>query len=350
MKQLSQYEKIGLMWRQSIDSLKLMTEYPPKFMNPHKKWIYSQNSPDSEPPHGKITVSRWNALPIPFQEDFIPAASGDTLYDMLTGFFEYSTFEGPEATWYLNFADRNLFGYYQGALFAQDEMQVMEHPILGSVRSWLEEQSLNAPKYHPNTQNASGSPTPYLFQGVERRFNISTDNNSEEERPHGLYGKRFMGASQKAIELATVCLIPPTFSNIIAISALSPRRGKYTRSQITKLFTTVYTGFMAARIESNQSPFIATSKPPRVIIHTGNWGCGAFGGNPTLIALIQLLAAKCAGIDLLVYHPLSNEKQYNHALKIITEELGEIMRNKGVMAALIQLEACGYEWGVSDGN
>lgn len=350
MERLRKIENQGLLWRHSIISSDLMAEYPPKFMNTHKKWIYDQNTQWTEPPSGELTISRWKALQIPFPEDFIPASSGETLFEMASGFFEYRVFEGSETTWYLNFADRNLFGYYQGALFAQDEMQVMEHPILGSARSWLEEKSLETQEYHPNTQDASGSPTPYLFQNIERRFSIATDKNSEAGRPNGLYGNRFMGASEKAIENATTILRPPTSSNIIAISAISPRRGKYTRAQISKLFSTVYTGFMAARIESNRSPFIATTKPPRVIIHTGNWGCGAFGGKPTLIALIQLVAAYSAGIDLLVYHPVSNEIQYDKAMKLFSSKLKGILKIKGVMAALFLLESHEFEWGTSDGN
>jgi hypothetical protein len=39
--------------------------------------------------------------------------------------------------WYLNFAHYNLFCAYGGSLFAQDEMQVAEHPPLCSLREAL---------------------------------------------------------------------------------------------------------------------------------------------------------------------------------------------------------------------
>jgi hypothetical protein len=39
--------------------------------------------------------------------------------------------------WHINFADKHLFGYYGGGLFAQDEMQTAEMPILASVREAL---------------------------------------------------------------------------------------------------------------------------------------------------------------------------------------------------------------------
>lgn len=38
---------------------------------------------------------------------------------------------------YVNFADPNMFVAYAGPLFAQDEIQVMEHPTLASVREYL---------------------------------------------------------------------------------------------------------------------------------------------------------------------------------------------------------------------
>jgi Poly (ADP-ribose) glycohydrolase (PARG) len=39
-----------------------------------------------------------------------------------------------------------------------------------------------------------------------------------------------------------------------------------------------------------------------VAVHTGYWGCGAFGGNRVLMALLQVLAAGSAGLDQLVFH------------------------------------------------
>lgn len=39
--------------------------------------------------------------------------------------------------WHINFADKHLFGYYGGGLFAQDEMQAAEIPTLASVRESL---------------------------------------------------------------------------------------------------------------------------------------------------------------------------------------------------------------------
>ena len=49
--------------------------------------------------------------------------------------FDYAPNSDDVAHWYPNFAHSCLFVAYSGALLAQDELQVMEHPILGSLRS-----------------------------------------------------------------------------------------------------------------------------------------------------------------------------------------------------------------------
>jgi hypothetical protein len=43
----------------------------------------------------------------------------------------------PVVSWYKNFAHSHLFIAYAGGLYAQDEMQVAEHPILASLREAL---------------------------------------------------------------------------------------------------------------------------------------------------------------------------------------------------------------------
>lgn len=52
--------------------------------------------------------------------------------------------------------------------------------------------------------------------------------------------------------------------------------------------------------------FASVSSP---IISTGNWGCGAFGGNPTLKFLQQILAAQWAQKTKVRYSTFGNQKQ-----------------------------------------
>ena len=41
-------------------------------------------------------------------------------------------------------------------------------------------------------------------------------------------------------------------------------------------------------------------------IATGNWGCGAFGGNAQLKSMVQWAAASCAGTPMLHYYTFGN--------------------------------------------
>lgn len=99
-----------------------------------------------------------------------------------------------------------------------------------------------------------------------------------------------------------------------------------------------------------------------VVVHTGNWGCGAFGGSRPLMALVQRLAAQSAGnwlmrivlsyvgVDKMVYH--SFDKEGSTGYQVGSDELADC-ETKGWGTKQI-LEACvnntKFIWGQSDGN
>jgi len=56
-------------------------------------------------------------------------------------------------------------------------------------------------------------------------------------------------------------------------------------------FPQAYVGFVGSNTYKNNLPAIAT----------GNWGCGAFRGNPKLKILIQLMAAAVAGRSMVYF-------------------------------------------------
>src|SRR5262249_26029594 len=150
--------------------------------------------------------------------------------------------------WYLNFADEDLFCGYRGPLFAQDEIQVGEHPALGSLREALK--ASGVPALEPFTRD-KGRPTPVLVRGVERRCAVDTDPDLTAGRPYGLYGNSFARARPADITRATTVLEPPTISNILAMEAPPGGQGAYTIEQIQGIVITAHTGFTAARIESH---------------------------------------------------------------------------------------------------
>ncbi|MFX1238648.1 MAG: hypothetical protein ACFE8P_13145, partial [Promethearchaeota archaeon] len=295
---------------------------------------------------GNVIISKWSQIEWPedlSQNKLLTSHLMDhDIYKYQSRFSDLNAIE-----WHVNFADRNLFGYYGGGLFAQDEMQVAEHPILGSIRECLCELELEDLKYGPYTRDVNSSPTPVLIQGAQRRVEISIEPSKIYGRPNGLYGKEFSNASETTIKKATRVLSPPTITNLIAMEAPKYGKGKYSLKTITEVFNTAYSAFLATKIES----YSQSGKLNPVIVHTGNWGTGAYGGDKTLMALLQILSSSIAGIDYLVYHCFNTElsEHYKEGLKIF-EELTSYKENTTIINLIHEIEKMDFEWGATDGN
>eukprot|EP01119_Soliformovum_irregulare_P024335 TRINITY_DN869_c0_g1_i2.p1 TRINITY_DN869_c0_g1~~TRINITY_DN869_c0_g1_i2.p1 ORF type:complete len:244 (+),score=63.28 TRINITY_DN869_c0_g1_i2:344-1075(+) len=237
-----------------------------------------------------------------------------------------------------------------GPLFAQDEHQVTEHPSLASVKeALLKDKNSSNGAFPPITREGNRS-TSILIRGVQRRVEIGLEPNAEANRPNGLYGNNFMQASQEVIEVATRIISPPSISNIIAMAAIGYIHGQYTHGQISTLIGTAFSAFSAAIVESKQK-FNEDHRDgrPKVIIHTGYWGCGAFGGNQIVMALIQLMAAHLCGIDELVFYTMTKEnaQSYDEAL-IVYQDL--ISNGTSVSKAMEEIVKRGFEWGTTNGT
>jgi len=84
-------------------------------------------------------------------------------------------------------------------------------------------------------------------------------------------------------------------------------------------------------------------------VHTGFWGCGAFGGNRQLMTLLQLIAACASGVDLLVFHTGFDGAACHEAVDMLEGVLPEA-ESVRVAELVSPIDAMGVEWGVSDGN
>jgi hypothetical protein len=317
--------------RSVFRSQELVESFPPKLTNPNKQVVHRLACPPGAQHGGEITVTRWAEMPLPRN-----LGTHELQISQRQDFFGYEpTTKQGIVEWYLNFADEHLFYAYGGGLFAQDEMQVAEHPALASVREAMSATGI------PALTTENGSATPVLVKGVERRCRVAIDPNTAEGRPQGLYGNAFHRASPEVIERATHPMQPPTISNILAIEAIPGGYGHYRAGEIIQTLATAYTGFHAAVLESAGH---------ETHIHTGFWGCGAYGGNRVLMGLLQLLAARMAQVTRLIFHTgnsagLADFQQSRHlAVEFSSNHAGDV--EKLVEA----IEARGFQWGTSDGN
>lgn len=327
--------------RRVFDTAELVSEFPPRFSHPNKQTVHRIACPPGFAHSGRIIFSRWGKIPL---ASVYESGGEGTAFSAREDYFGYeiSPGDGSVVEWYLNFAHNQLFGFYGGALFAQDEMQVAEHPALGSLREALLKSDIA-----PLTVER-GEPTPILIMGVERRCRVAIDRNAALGRPHGLYGNHFAQASAAAVERATQVISPPTITNLIAIEAPACGSGRYSSQEIEYVLSTAFGAYSAARLESHHDG----QHFPEVVIHTGFWGCGAYGGNQILMALLQLIAARLARIDRLVFHTGNGTgaQAYRQAVELLGRLTPSDATFVTVPDLIANIESLGMRWGISDGN
>jgi hypothetical protein len=332
--------------REVFDTRKLVEDFPPRLRDRNKEVVYRIACPPGRAHDGKLVFSHWPAMTLP---ERFSADAPNTAFEYREDLFGYEpTPPGRLVEWYLNFADRELFYAYGGPLFAQDEMQVAEHPALGSLREALLASDTSKARTVEN-----GQPTPVLIRGVERRCVVATDRNETEGRPLGLYGNYFSRAKAEVVERATRPIVPPTLTNLIAIEAPRHGSGAYNLAEIDYTLRTAYTGFRAAQVESAHAVAEAhASSPPEVVIHTGFWGCGAYGGNRVLMALLQFLAARLAHVNRLVFHTFNRVgmEAFTTALQTLEHVFLAGDASVNVQEVLRKIHSIGFRWRRSDGN
>ena len=202
-------------------------------------------------------------------------------------------------------------------------------------------------KCYAETLDDDGCPTPITITGAQRRCVINTQPNPKIGCPDGIYGNAFETATEEQVRASTSTISPPTISNILAISAPYGGKGNYTKEDMLKVLITAYTGFSCARKESER----LVPEHSKTIIHTGFWGCGAFGGNRQLMTILQCFAADLAKVDLKFW--AVNDSGAKDALKYYEwyQSMTEPRAiNKFTHPFLSKLVSRKYQWGESDGN
>jgi hypothetical protein len=322
----------------------LLKQNPPHFHHPNKALIYELACPAGCVHRGALEYSRWGAMALP--ERF--AADAHALrVEVRPGVFTYE--DSPAVAdcalhWHLNFACSELFCAYGGSLMAQDELQVAEHPALAALREAL--QALRLPAL---TVDREG-PTPILIAGVERRCAIDTSSRSAAGMPGGIYGHAFAGASSSRIRAAVRPIEPPTVSNILAMEAPAGGCGVYGQSHIDDILTTAWSGFRATVLETRRM----CGESASAVLHTGFWGCGAYGGNRELMSLLQLFAALLADVKVIVFHTVTpaGVAPFEAGKRVFDKLLEEAQSTgEGNTADWIRrIVGMRYPWGESNGT
>lgn len=325
MKPIEEYE---------FETGELVANFPPRFHNRNKEIVWEVANSSGYPFTGQIRAARWEGVNPP--ERMIHRRA----FSLRPAGFDYSAAVGErQVAWYMNFADPYLFGAYDSWLMAQDELQVAEHPALASLR-----EALSAGGSSPRTVGKDNTPTPFTISGVQRRCEIDTRPDADAGRPDGLYGNAFALAEEEQVWDATKALTPPTVSNILAIAAPGGGRGTYSLEEIRNILKAAYTGFSAAGEESRR----LAGPEARAVIHTGFWGCGAFGGNRELMTILQCLAADLANADLVFWTFQPSGLQVGAGARQKYESLRETDTRVDVL--LDSLFEMKFHWGVPDGN
>jgi AraC-like DNA-binding protein len=323
--------------RVSFDAARLLCDHPPKVRHANKTALFELAYPPGSEVHGTIEVARWRA---DIDDELkLPQHAESTVEP---NFYNYPPSPAGTLAWHVNFADPNLFVAYGSGLFAQDEMQVAEHPLLGSVREALLAAEL------PALARDDDGGSPILVRGVERPIDVQTNPDPTAGRPFGLYGNRFAAASVDTVRRATRKIVPATISNIIAVAGPACGHGQYKPNQIEYILETAFTAFAAARHETLR----ALGPTTQITIHTGFWGCGAFGGNRRLMIALQSLAARAASIDRVAYHAgdAAGVLEVRHGLDVADMLAVKCGPESDLGALIDRCVQLGFEWGVSDGN
>ena len=115
-----------------FDTNQLIKEYKPKIYDKNKLIVFKSGLEKVSIKSPLINFSRWAQIELP----------GTMVRNNLEMQFHQEYFDYPESTndyieWHLNFSHENLFVAYGGPLFAQDEIQVAEHPVLACLKESL---------------------------------------------------------------------------------------------------------------------------------------------------------------------------------------------------------------------
>ncbi len=273
----------------------LVGKFAPEYESPNKLFIFNRYQPTIE----AIESSRFVTIAQKLNSDtdasyFNDATAAVTCRPRVKVLPEPYSYQNPTETswkenWWMNFGDSDLFHFYKTSLFAQDEIQTLEFPELAGCLGAIQLQ----PKMKPMTLE-NGCPIPFIFSGVHRIGSIMTED---------IYGNAFEGATED--QLLKALIVNPCSDerfNIASMSAFGYMSGLYTPDQVNTYLRTAVKTFAMCVWQSTSG--LNTNQ---TIIHTGNWGCGAFGNDLTMMTMVQYAAACLVGVNQIYFHAFDSK-------------------------------------------
>lgn len=346
------HELFNYLGNVKVNIQELLKKYPPEYTDENKIEAYKDALKFHGNKDGEINISRVN---FNAEKEELPLEKTESTIKVVEGFYRYQEDNSDENknVWYINFADPMLFGYYDGPAFAQDEIQTLEMPLLASCMLYLDGEKipglesktieLRSTVYEPEPNfyltKKKKYPTPYLIENVPYWISVETNPLLSDGTRENIYGRLMRNASKKAIKAGIKTFKGDLKNNIIAVAAPEGGRDLYTENQIEYILQGLITAFSAAVHQTKEA---GKSKS---VIHSGNLGCGAFGGNKELMYLAQIYASNITGVDELVMH-VSEEKILLSAKKKFSEMKSDWNFKASVKFLLNQ----NYRWYIGDGN
>ena len=318
-----------------LDIQTLLRDYPPHYYSDQKQRLFEKALKLFKEQKGTIKVSRWKFDTD--QESHLLLEKLPLEIQTRDSFFTYEESDtAVDRNFYLNYADPYLFGYYDSDLFAQDEIQTLEHPLLASVADYIESSPDKAMK---GLTVEKGQPTPFVVEDVPQWLSVNTTPVLPDGTKGNIYGWMFSESDTATIDAGIKPLAKERRNSIIAIAAPSGGAGEYIKPDIEYLLQTILSGFGAA---ANKT---AEDGRQSIAIHTGRWGCGAFGNNEELIHLAQIIGAAATGISRIVFHCITPE-----ALEEAKRKYDMLPRWSSFDDAVQFLLSQNYCWNSPDGN